>query len=190
MDTLIQTGLPPGVVSLLFGNHETARQLIFKPEIKAVTITGSVQTGQRISDWCHLLGKPIQAELGGNNACIILADADLESAADYLSLAAFSFSGQRCTAIRRFIVEESIVDRFKQLVSASIKALRLGDPFNPGTQMGPVVSASYLLKIRQAIDNALHQGASLVCGGKALDVTKVAGGNPPYYQICQRIVTW
>ena len=166
MDTLIKAGLPQGVVSVLFGNQETVRQLIVKPEIKAVTITGSVQTGRRISDLCHLLEKPIQAELGGNNACIILADADLESVVHDLTLAAFSFSGQRCTAIRRFIVEESVVDVFKQLITASIKALRLGDPFDRHTEVGPVVNASHLLRIKQAIDNALSQGATLVCGGK------------------------
>lgn len=166
MNTLIKAGLPQGVVGLLFGNQETVRQLILKPEIKAVTITGSVQTGRRISDLCHLLEKPIQAELGGNNACIILADADLETAIHDLTLAAFSFSGQRCTAIRRFIVEEAIVVQFKQLMTASIKTLRLGNPFDSQTKIGPVVNESHLLRIRQAIDNALLEGATLLCGGK------------------------
>ena len=165
MDSLIAAGLHDGCVNLLFGDETTARLLIVDPHVKAVSITGSIHTGRRVSALCSRLEKPLQAELGGNNACIVLADVDLEAVIDNLALSAFSFAGQRCTSTRRFIVEQSIANDFEYLFAKAIASLTIGEPKDRRTQIGPVISAAHVLKIQRCIRDAVTQGARIVCGG-------------------------
>ena len=108
MAALHDAGVPADLVNLVFGEADTARCLIADARVDAVSITGSSATGRRAAALCAQHGKPLQAELGGNNAALVLADCDIESEARGLALAAFGFAGQRCTATRRIIVEQSI----------------------------------------------------------------------------------
>jgi acyl-CoA reductase-like NAD-dependent aldehyde dehydrogenase/nicotinamidase-related amidase len=166
MEALIAAGLPPGCVNLLFGDATTSRALIQQHQVTAVSLTGSIETGRSVSALCGLLEKPLQAELGGNNACIILADAELESVIDNLAMAAFSFAGQRCTSIRRFIVEASIAKKFTDRLTQAVRALRIGEPQLPDTQIGPMISPQHVHKIQLAVNEAVANHATLLTGGK------------------------
>lgn len=104
MRTLLASDIPPGLVNMLFGDAQTARTLISHPGVAAVSLTGSNRTGRRAAVLCGQLLKPFQAELGGNNAVIVMPDCDPERVARELAESAFSFAGQRCTANRRIIV--------------------------------------------------------------------------------------
>lgn len=166
MELLIQAGTPPGIVNMVFGDKETARAIIEHPDIDAISLTGSVTTGRSAQALCALYCKPLQAELGGNNAVIVLPDADLDVAAHGLALSAYGFAGQRCTAVRRFIVHRAIADAFVDRMIAAIRALRLGYPSDPATQVGPLVSCERLLHVEAVIQEAVASGAKLLCGGR------------------------
>ncbi len=165
MQTLAEAGVPAGVVNLVFGDADTARQMMRARAIDAITITGSVGAGATCSALCTLYGKPLQAELGGNNAVIILADADLDAIVAPLARSAFSFSGQRCTAIRRFIVEKSMRAEFETRLCAAVAALRIGNPQDPATEIGPLITQQHLEQVKKCITRTLAEGARLLYGG-------------------------
>ena len=114
MNTLQQAGFPDGLVNLVFGDAATARRVIDCPDVAAVSLTGAIASGNSAFARCARFGKPLQAELGGNNAAILLGDCDITSTARAVAYAAFSFAGQRCTALRRIIVERCILAPFCQ----------------------------------------------------------------------------
>ncbi len=161
LDALRDAGLPDRNVRLLFGGPETARALIDHPIAAAISLTGSVATGRAAAVRCARAGKPLQAELGGNNAAVVLDDCDLERTAPAMARAAFSFSGQRCTATRRFVVQRGILDAFQRAFVAAVESLCVGDPHAEGTDIGPLVSRLH----RDAVSASL-EGVELLCGGK------------------------
>jgi acyl-CoA reductase-like NAD-dependent aldehyde dehydrogenase len=165
MAALQDAGVPADLVNLVFGEADTARCLIADPRVDAVSITGSWTTGRRAAALCAQHGKPLQAELGGNNAALVLADCDLESEARGLALAAFGFAGQRCTATRRIIVEQGIVARFTDALLAAVQRLVVGDPEDPDTQVGPLISPEHREEVAAALAQAVAGGARLLCGG-------------------------
>ena len=107
--------------------------------VGAVSVTGSVVTGRRVGTRCLRLGKPLQAELGGHNAAIVMPGARLEEDARQMALAAFSFGGQRCTAIRRFVVHRSLLEDFERTLAAAVEGLVVGDPREESTDVGPMI---------------------------------------------------
>ncbi len=157
---LREAGLPEDCVRLLFGGAETARALIDHPSTAAVSLTGSVATGRAAAVRCARSGKPLQAELGGNNAAIILSDCDIEEAAVALARSAFSFAGQRCTATRRLIVERRVLSAFQHAFVEAVESLLVGDPHEEETDVGPLVSRLH----RDAITASLKE-VELLCGG-------------------------
>ncbi|MDQ4134139.1 MAG: aldehyde dehydrogenase family protein, partial [Actinomycetota bacterium] len=114
--------------------------VIDHPAVSAVSLTGSSPTGARAARACARWLKPLQAELGGNNAAVVLAGADLDRAAGDLAASAYSFAGQRCTAARRLIVEKGIEADFLDRFETAVKVMELGDPHDPSTVVGPVIS--------------------------------------------------
>jgi acyl-CoA reductase-like NAD-dependent aldehyde dehydrogenase len=158
--------MPAGLVGLVTGEAATARRLAKHPGVAAVTLTGSVATGRSAALLCARLGKPLQAELGGNNAAIILADCPVRDEARSLALAAFSFAGQRCTAIRRFIVERPVLDEFREVFVTAVESLRLGDPRDSLTEIGPLISRAAVERIQSLLSRAAAGGAAVLCGGK------------------------
>jgi len=135
-------GVPEAVVGLVTGDPSTSRCLAAHPLMDAVTLTGSLQAGQTIQEICARRMTPLQAELSGNNAAIVWEDADLDEAAAQVAWGAFAFAGQRCTANRRMIVP---AHRFDESLAALEKAalrLRLGDPLDESTEIGPMISAA------------------------------------------------
>ena len=165
VETLIEAGSPSGLVSVLFGGAETARELILRPEVEGISLTGSCKTGREVAGLCARFPKLLQAELGGNNAAIIMPDGDVKKAARDLTSSAFSFSGQRCTATRRFIVHQSIRKHFEDALLTSIQSLQLGDPQNPATQVGPVISREKQTRLIHLVEEASSHGSRVICGG-------------------------
>jgi acyl-CoA reductase-like NAD-dependent aldehyde dehydrogenase len=167
MDSLSGAGLPPGAVNLVFGDGETARHLITHPGVAAISFTGSIPAGRTVSALCACARKPLQAELGGNNAVVVLRDADLAAEIPALVRAAFGFAGQRCTAVRRFIVERAVIEPFLDRFVAAARALRIGDPLDENTELGPLVSPDRVDAVTRVIERAVAEGARLLAGGGA-----------------------
>ncbi|MCX7180768.1 MAG: aldehyde dehydrogenase family protein [Proteobacteria bacterium] len=164
--SLAEAGIPASLLSTVFGDAGTARALIAHPDIAAVTLTGSQRAGIDAALLCARRAIPLQGELGGNNAAIVMADADLGSAARALAASAFGFAGQRCTATRRIVVDNAVRDRFTAMLLDEIGELRVGDPLDPATQVGPLISAARRGEVMAAIDRAVTtDGGHLLCGG-------------------------
>jgi len=164
VQALDEAGLPPGVLNLVFGPAELGNDLLEQPDLDGVTFTGSTRVGRAISGRAAQMGIPVQAEMGGKNAAIVLADADLELAVEQVLFGAFRSSGQKCTATSRLILQEAIADEFLERLQGRLRDWVVGDPVDPATHMGPVVSAASAEQIRAGIRSALEQGGKLVCG--------------------------
>jgi acyl-CoA reductase-like NAD-dependent aldehyde dehydrogenase/nicotinamidase-related amidase len=167
LELLFEAGCPPDRVGLVFGDAATARALVAHPAVDAVSVTGSVATGRSAAALCALYGKPLQAELGGNNAAIVLADCEVEPEARGLALAAMSFAGQRCTATRRVLVERALLEPFTEALVAAVEALRVGDPADEDTEVGPLVSLPQRERVADAVAAAVAGGGRVLCGGRA-----------------------
>jgi acyl-CoA reductase-like NAD-dependent aldehyde dehydrogenase/nicotinamidase-related amidase len=166
LEALARAGAPAGLANAVFGAADAAHALCREPRVAALALTGSSETGRVVAGLCAAALKPLQAELGGNNAAIVLADADLAAAAADLAQAAFGFAGQRCTAIRRVVVAAEAAARFEALFAEAARALRVGDPADAATDVGPLVSAEKRDRVLAAIARARREGARLVTGGE------------------------
>jgi aldehyde dehydrogenase (NAD+) len=166
-EALVQAGLPDGVLSLLFGGGDIGGQLVEHPGIDAVTFTGSTSVGRRLIARCGALARPIQVEMGGKNAAAVLADADLDLAADEVIAGAFKSAGQKCTATSRLIVNDRVADDFLTTLVERSEALRVGDPLHPDTTIGPVITLGARDDIETAVRDGLRRdGARVLAGGR------------------------
>jgi 1-pyrroline-5-carboxylate dehydrogenase len=170
---LEEFGLPPGVVNYLPGDALTVgERLVTDARTRFVSFTGSKAVGLRINEMAAKTApgqrwiKRVVAEMGGKDAIVVAADADLEAAADGVVASAFGFSGQKCSACSRAIVDASIYDRFVEALVARTAGLRLGDPVDPDVQVGPVVNARAQEKILDYLEIARSEGR-VVAGGAA-----------------------
>jgi acyl-CoA reductase-like NAD-dependent aldehyde dehydrogenase/nicotinamidase-related amidase len=148
-------GLPDDIVALFAGDGETARRLMLDAAVNAVSLTGGPASGRVAAALCAIGGKPLQAELGGNNAHLVLAGADLSAVAEQLAHTAFAFSGQRCTAVRRVIAVASLYSEFLQKFVAATKKL----------PVGPLLSKERALASQAMVARAIAAGARLAAGG-------------------------
>jgi len=154
--------LPTGVLTLLPGDHQTARLLIEEPSVDAVTLTGSTAAGREARHACASRGVPFQGELGGNNAAIVWHDAPVTAPAMLIARGGFGAAGQRCTANRRAIVLGDIHQEFVNALVQQTQALAWGDPLLETTQVGPVISADALACITAAVERARDQGHTIL----------------------------
>ncbi|OKJ61651.1 aldehyde dehydrogenase family protein [Streptomyces sp. CB02261] len=158
-------GLPPGVLNLLQGDRDPGEALVADPRVAGISFTGSLPVGQAINQaGAHRLLRT-QLELGGKNALIVLADADLDAAADAIVHGAFGQSGQRCSATSRVIVDRAVRDRLLERLVPRVRAMRIGPGDQDGADIGPVVNAERMQACLDAVDTALAAGATLACGG-------------------------
>jgi aldehyde dehydrogenase (NAD+) len=164
-EALQSAGLPPGVLNLLHGESALGERLVSHPGIDAISFTGSTGVGRRIAATAAARGVPVQAEMGGKNAAIVLDDADFDLAIEQVMLGAFRSTGQKCTATSRLIVTPRIADRFIQTLIEKAGALTVGDPTDDSTQMGPVITDSAQARIQSGIGAAQSEGAQLLLGG-------------------------
>ena len=166
----LETGLPPGVLNVVHGlGPNVGEQLVGHPQVKAVSFTGSTAVGRRIAGIAGPLLKKVSLELGGKNATLVFADGDWRANLDTLVRSAFQNSGQICLCGSRVLVGRRIYDEVRDAFDERARALRLGDPLGPGTQLGPMVSQAHFDKVTAAIERARAEGGRVLCGGHALD---------------------
>lgn len=164
-----QAGVPRGVLNVITGpGAVVGKAITASPKMKAISFTGSHAVGTGIYLETAKRMARTQLEMGGKNPTIVLADADLDLAANLVVKAAFGLTGQACTATSRLIVEKKVADELLAKVVEKLASLRVGNGLAAGIEMGPVVSASQLEKILGYIEIAKKEGASLVLGGSRL----------------------
>ncbi|WP_345795946.1 5-carboxymethyl-2-hydroxymuconate semialdehyde dehydrogenase [Castellaniella sp. MT123] len=173
----LEAGVPPGVFNIVHGyGHTAGEALVSHPDVRAISFTGSTLTGQRIVRAAGL--KKFSMELGGKSPFIVFDDADYERALDAALFMIFSNNGERCTAGSRILVQKGIYDRFVSDFTDRARRLTVGDPLDPKTIIGPMISAGHLRKVTSYIEAGQREGARLVCGGGTPDVpAALKGGN-------------
>ncbi|HUY56880.1 MAG TPA: aldehyde dehydrogenase family protein [Candidatus Micrarchaeaceae archaeon] len=177
-EVLLEAGLPGGVLSLVTGyGEEAGGPLVAHPAVRAISFTGSVAVGQEIAATCGRLGKRVSLELGGKNAMLVSADADLELALEGAVWGAFGTSGQRCTATSRLIVQEKVLQPFTEMLTERVGQLRLGDGLDPRTDVGPVINDSQLRRIHSYTEVGQQESAHLLAGGRIATAGTLAEGN-------------
>lgn len=161
-----EAGLPPGVLNLVLGTGgDVGRALVAHELLDAVTFTGSVEVGRAIAAETTGRGVRSQLELGGHNAAVVFPDADLRRAAREVVSGAMLGAGQKCTSTRRVIVHRSVYDALVPLVHAEVDRLRVGDGFEEGVNVGPLVSADALAEVAAGVERAQQEGATALAGG-------------------------
>jgi phosphonoacetaldehyde dehydrogenase len=162
-DILYEAGLPPEMLSVLTGDPaEIADELLTSADVDLVTFTGGVSIGKTIAAKAHYKRQIL--ELGGNDPIIVLEDADLEEAAALAASGSYKNSGQRCTAVKRILVQASVADRFVELLVAKTRAVSYGDPFDPAMDMGTVIDEPSARRFEAVVNEAVAQGAQLLIG--------------------------
>ncbi len=157
-------GLPEGVVNVVVGPGRTCGQrLVEHPDVAKIAFTGSTEVGRSIAAGAAATIKRVTLELGGKSANIVFADADLEAAAAAAPLAVFGNAGQDCCTRSRILVQEDVLERFLALLETHVKALRVGDPLDEATQMGPLISAAQ----RDTVESFLDGHAPVAFRGSA-----------------------
>jgi aldehyde dehydrogenase (NAD+) len=170
VEILTEAGLPAGVINLLTGSGGTVGKAVVQhPRIKAISFTGSLETGKWIMEECAKTMKRVSLELGGKNPVIIMEDANLELALEGVLWGAFGTTGQRCTATSRLILHEKIKEEFIERLLAKAKTLRVGDGILPETDMGPLINKAQLEKIEKYVKIGKEEGAKLILGGNQVD---------------------
>ena len=161
-----EAGLPDGVFQVLPGKGSVVGQrLVDHPGVRKIVFTGSTEVGREIMAGCARQVKRLTLELGGKNANIVLADADLERAAATAPYAVFDNAGQDCCARSRILVQRSVLDRFMELLEPAVRGVAVGDPASPGTEMGPLISAAH----RRHVASYVPEGAPVAFRGSAPD---------------------
>jgi betaine-aldehyde dehydrogenase len=174
---LAEAGLPDGVGNLVLGaGAEVGAPLATDPRVDLVSFTGGLATGRRLMAAAAETVKRVALELGGKNPNIVFADADREVALDLALTAVFLHSGQVCSAGARLLVEESIHDEFVDEIVARAGRIRLGGPFDPDAETGPLTSAQHLEKVEKYVAAGIAEGAMLRCGGSRPEDPALADG--------------
>jgi len=160
-------GLPDGTFNLVMGSgREVGNALVESPQVRAITFTGSVETGKRIATSALQNLTRLQMEMGSKNGLVVMDDADLDTAVQAAFAGAYSGTGQKCTASSRLIVTEGIHDRFVEALVDRLSKARVGHALAEGTEIGPVVSADELADDLRWIEKAKEEGCSLAFGGE------------------------
>jgi aldehyde dehydrogenase (NAD+) len=161
-------GFPPGVVNVVTGlSRETGAALAGHPDVNKVAFTGSTNTGRTVAKAAAENLNPVTLELGGKSPQIVFADADLQAAANGIISGVFAATGQTCMAGSRLIVHADVHDELIRLIAERAATIKLGDPFDPDTEMGPVANAPQYKKVLGYLDIAKAEGATVAYGGEA-----------------------
>jgi betaine-aldehyde dehydrogenase len=162
----LEAGLPEGVLNVVAGPGRVCGQrLVEHPDVAKIAFTGSTEVGRGIAEGAAATIKRVTLELGGKSANVVFADADLERAAQSAPMAAFGNAGQDCCARSRILVESSIMDRFLEVLEEAVEAIRVGDPLDEHTQMGPLISAGQ----RETVSSFVGDDAPVAIRGSAPD---------------------
>ena len=174
----LEAGLPEGVLNVVqgYGGDEIAGPLTTDPRVDRITFTGSSVTGARIMAAAAPNLTPVSAELGGKSATVVFDDADLDVAVPIAVRAIFAGNGQVCLAGSRLLVQRGILPEFLERFTAEAEKLRVGDPKDPETFMGPLIEQQHLDKVHGYVDLARSEGGDVVTGGERLTDPGLAGG--------------
>ena len=166
LEALVEGGIPAGVVNLVLGRGAVVGDaLVTACGVAAVSFTGSNAVGRSIQLKAVEHGKKVQLELGGKNPAVVLADADLELAADQVARGAFLSAGQKCTATSRVVVDRSVFQQFAERLAEHAREWRLGDALDAETRVGPLVSDAQLSVVLGFLDEARSENATFIAGG-------------------------
>ncbi len=173
-----QAGLPPGVLNIVHGlGPSTGAAIVSHPEVKAISFTGSTRAGAEIARVAAPVFKKLSLELGGKNPNIIFADCDYARMLDTTVRSSFNNQGQICLCGSRIYVEKSLYEQFKTDFVDRVKKLKVGDPADPASNLGAVVSKVHYEKVLGCIALARQEGGTVLCGGEALHLPgALAGG--------------
>ncbi|HEV3475804.1 MAG TPA: aldehyde dehydrogenase family protein [Actinomycetota bacterium] len=158
-------GLPDGVLRVIHGRGETGAALCEAEPVRKILFTGSVSTGRKVMELAARHGKPVVLELGGKDAAVVCADADLDRAAAGLAWAGFCIGGQTCAGVERVYVDRRIHDDLVGRLVGQAKGIRPGDPKDPDTQIGPMNNEAQFEKVVEHLDEAVAKGATIEHGG-------------------------
>jgi len=187
-DLLFEAGLPPPMLQILTGNpQEIADELLTNPHVELVTFTGGVAIGKAIA--AKLGYRRAVLELGGNDPLIVMDDADLDRASDLAVQGSYKNSGQRCTAVKRMLVHQSVLHAFTEQVVEKTRAWRWGDPMDPHNDMGTVIDQAAARHCEHVVNEAITQGARLLIGNTrqgALYAPTVLADVSPTMTVVQR----
>jgi len=176
-ELMAEVGFPPGVVNVVPGfGHVAGARLAAHPGVQKIAFTGSTAVGRQIVEASAGNLKRVHLELGGKGANIVFADADLTAAVNGSAFAIFHNQGQACIAGSRLILQESIADEFVDRFVTLARSIRIGDPLDPSTEMGPLTSPEHRDRVMGYVKIALDEGAELLCGGGPPDDPALANG--------------
>jgi benzaldehyde dehydrogenase (NAD) len=160
-----EAGLPEGVLQVVVGGADVGEALVTDPNVNLVSFTGSTAAGRRVGELAGARLKKVSLELGGNNAFIVLDDADLAAATAAGAFSSFQFQGQVCFAAGRHIVHESVASDYIDALRDKAQHLRMGDPYREDVQLGPIVNEKQVKRVDDIVRRSLDGGARLVIGG-------------------------
>jgi acyl-CoA reductase-like NAD-dependent aldehyde dehydrogenase len=173
----LDAGIPAGLLHLVHGPGEVGARLVSHPDVRAISFTGSVPTGRLVGAAAMASGpRLVSLELGGKNAMVVLPDADLDLVVDGALFGAFGTAGQRCTSTSRLIVHRDVADDVVGRIADRAARLALGDPMDPATDVGPVITAAAAARIEAMVERAVASGATVVTGGHRMAVEGCEGG--------------
>jgi betaine-aldehyde dehydrogenase len=158
-----EAGLPDGVLNILTGN--AGHLLVEHPDVRMISLTGATETGSQIMKTAADTIKRVHLELGGKAPMLVFSDADIEKMARTVAIAGFFNSGQDCTAGTRILVDQRIAAQATEAIVEAVKQIKVGMPFDPSTQMGPLVSAAQLETVTGFVERAGAAGAKILTGG-------------------------
>lgn len=173
-----ECGLPPGVFNCVPGRGASGAHLSSHPDLDLVDLTGGTPTGKKVHAAAGQHLTPVLSELGGKAPMIVFDDCDFDQAINGTVFGSFIATGQTCIAGTRLLVQENIYDKFVAAYVEKVKRIRLGDPQEPKTQMGPLINAGQLAKVKEFCDLGVKEGGKLLCGGRPgnLEDPELKGG--------------
>jgi succinate-semialdehyde dehydrogenase/glutarate-semialdehyde dehydrogenase len=176
IEALIEGGLPEGVVNVVLG-QSTGEAIVTHPLIRKVALTGSTPTGKRVMAAAAPYLKKVVLELGGSDPCIVLDDADLESAARAISVGRFFNCGQACLAIKRLYIQDGVYDQLLELLVSRASKLKPGNGLDKDSRMGPMHTETQRAEVEAQVKDALDHGAKVVFGGGRPEGAEYDSGN-------------
>ncbi len=173
-----EAGMPPGVLNIVHGTGpRVGAAITAHPRIPAISFTGGTRTGAEIARTAAPMFKKLSLELGGKNPVLVFADCDFERMLATTVRSSFRNQGQICLCGSRILIERSLYDRFRDAFVEKVKALRVGDPKDPATDLGAVVSEAHMHKVLEHIRIAREEGGRVLCGGERVQLTgDLSGG--------------
>jgi acyl-CoA reductase-like NAD-dependent aldehyde dehydrogenase len=188
-EVIQQAGWPDGGFNAVLLSNEDSGLLVSDERIKLISFTGSAAVGWAIKN--HAGKKKVVLELGGNSGVIIHSDADLAYAAERCVTGGFAYAGQSCISVQRILVEHSVYGKFTELLLAGVSKLKVGDPLDESSDLGPLIRESDAIRAVEWVQEAVRGGARLLCGGNRkgslLEPTVLTGTKPNMKVNCQEI---